>query len=271
MKALVTSFIKNIKVFLRLFEMSFQTLLEYRIASIATFVSINMWLVAEVIWILIAFRFIDTFAGFTFWQYMTFHGFCFFIINIFYFLFDDGLFQLPNKIYDGTIDFWVLKPVKTEIFACFGTLSFSSLISAIFGLGISVFSLIMTDNTIEIEKLFIIGFLIVLGIYSFYKFILMIYSSTFWTGRITALIILVEKSLLEELSSTPTNIFTGVFKFVLYFVIPNALIITVPIQILFDKINFNIILYYLFYAVILTIISDFIWKQGMKKYSSVSS
>lgn len=76
-----------------------------------------------------------------------------------------------------------------------------------------------------------------------------------------------------ELASTiqiPYIFFSSTFRFIFTFIIPVTILVNPIYMILYRDIEMSLLIYFLTIGVILFIFSEFVWKIGLKKYTSAS-
>ena len=90
-----------------------------------------------------------------------------------------------------------------------------------------------------------------------------------WSGRIENIHFVVFPFL--ELARVPTDVFLGVFRPVLTFVIPIAFVSTVPARALLGLLDLPIALYGVALALALLLLSRAVWTFALRRYTSASS
>ena len=264
MRLTVLKFLKVVKIN---FLASVQVLLEYRKSFLLATASICMWNVASWIWIKVLYQFSDSIAGYSIWQYVGFMGIYFFWINFFYFLFENSVRKLSDSIHDGKIDMLLVKPVDSQFSASIGIFDLPSLSSSLFGLAVTIFSLIRMGSGVGAAHLIVYFYIFTLSIIAFYSILFILMTATFYTGRFGGLSVLVS-TLFDDPATIPTSAYSGVVKFFFYFIIPVALAVYMPSQLLYFKLDLNLLIFYSFYTLLLFFTSRVFWKIGLRSYSS---
>jgi len=270
MKLLVHKIKKYIKILRILFSISTQLVSEYRVSFFLTSFTIALWLAVYVLRLHLIFLYTDSFAQYSIWQYLGFLGFYFFVINLFWFFFEGSLNKLSINIYEGVIDRLITKPVDSQFIVSFYDFNIPNLFNLLVGLVIFIVSLFQLGISVSILQFVLVLYLIILFIVSVYSLMFSGLCMTFWAGRLKAMESLI-RLILDEPANVPASLYQGFFKVLFYFILPIALISTVPTNIFYFEIEYQLILYYSVFTLIAFGVSRFVWKRGLKTYSSVSS
>lgn len=270
MKQSVRSIIKYLRILRILLSLSNQKVAEYRTSFIMTTGTIALWLVAEFFWMFVIFKFTQSYAGYNVWQYIGFIGFYFFIINLFWFLFDTSLNSLSDNIYDGKIDMLILRPINSQFLATFLEFDIPSIFNSFMGLVTFMIAIIKLAPQVHILQILSLILITCLCIISFYSILFSVFSLSFWSGRLPALRAFLNM-IFHEPSRVPTEAYRGGIKILFYFIIPVALVATIPTSVFYFGINGKLILYYTIFTGIVFLLSRIVWDLGLRSYSSVSS
>lgn len=250
--------------------MSIQLMMEYRFNFFMTTWTIGLWLVSYTIWVALLYQFTDSIQGYSELQYMAFVGFYFLVINLFWFLFDYGIHDLSDAIYEGRIDFLMIKPIDGQFALSFKGFHMPSFFNMIFGLLVIVYAMGKGGTVVSVTQLISLTIVMLISVISLYSIMFTILSLTFWAGRLHALQTLLSK-VIDDPATVPGTAYKGIVKVFFYFVIPVVLVSTIPTEILFWHVSRSTVLFYAFFAAIVFMLSRTIWKLGLRSYTSVSS
>lgn len=92
---------------------------------------------------------------------------------------------------------------------------------------------------------------------------------SFWADRLENIVYFFPQ--IREFSKIPQQGYTGAVKWMLTFIIPAALIATTPSQFLFGDYNYQHVAILLIFAIMALKLSNWVFAQSIKKYSSASS
>lgn len=269
MKQLVRRLRKYLYILRILFSLSNQKIAEYRGSFFLETITITMWLLANILWVLLVFSFTDIFIGYSIWQYIAFQGFYFFAINLFWFFFDVSLNTLSNNIYDGKIDLWITKPMSAQFLASFNEFHIPSLVNLLYGFAVFICALVKQQIVLSITQVLSVLLIVVLSNIIFYSISFIVYCLTFWVGRLRAIHGILDV-IFDDATSIPTDAYKGGLKFLFYFVVPVAITVTIPTSIVFFDFDSKMLLYYFVFAVLVYLLSRIVWRLGLRTYSSVS-
>ena len=268
MRHMVHKLLKYYVIAKRYLSLSIQKILEYRMAFLLDSLSILLWMLLDLIWVYLAFQYTDSVGGYSVWEYLTFLGFYLVGLNSYLFIFH-ALPSLQEKIYYGDIDLTLTKPMNSRFLVSIGVFDLQSIPSMLIGTGVIIFAFIKSGHSFDIYRLSVALYLLVLSVLIFYSIEFSFHIITFWYGKARS-VSEVFKSL-RNMSKVPTNLFKPVLEFILYFVFPVAIMATVPADIIFGRIQYNIVVYYTVLAVVLLVLSNFLWNYALRSYSSASS
>lgn len=269
MRRMVHKIKKYLKVIKALILISIHKATVYRLSFFMTTITIAMWLGAYLIWYYILFHYTSQIGGYNSWQYIGFLGFYQFTINVFWFWFSYGLYYLSDNIYDGKVDYFIVKPISSQFLASISELDIPSFFNMILGLSVYILALIKVNSHLTIISLLEFIIVFICSILIFYSFFFCFLISSFWLGRMQAIRGFFVKSY-NDTSTVPTGTFQGVLKFILYFIFPVAVTTTIPTSILYFGIKWQLIFYYIIFTIGILLASMIVWKVGLKSYSSVS-
>lgn len=254
----------------KMWSISIQLMMEYRFNFFMTTWTIGLWLVSYAVWVALLYQFTDAIQGYSEIQYMGFIGFYFFVINLFWFLFDVGMDDLSAAIYEGRLDFLVTKPVDSQFMLTFRGFYMPSLFNMLFGFFVIVYSLSKSEIEVTFVQIALVVIVILLAIISIYAIMFTALSITFWAGRLNALQRFLSK-VIDEPATIPGTAYKGVVKAFFYFIIPVVLITTVPTSVIYWEVASTTILFYAVFALAALLVSRIVWKMGLRSYTSVSS
>lgn len=194
------------------------------------------------------------------YQFMTALYQCFFRISV---------FQLPNLVQTGELDLILLHPVNSQFYISIRHMRPHLLLTALSGLVLIVYSL----NQLSLNLGVVNWLLLIVGLLSgtiiFYSLFYLIATLSIWLIQMNALTNLYH--MLIEPLSIPLDIIGPKVTFALTFIIPMALIITIPVKLFLNKSPAYYAGLGVIFAAILMLISILFWKFALKHYTSASS
>ncbi len=194
------------------------------------------------------------------------------------FIFFDGFIEMffrPNMeeiiehIRQGTLDFILMKPVNSQFLATTRLIRFRYLGTLVTGLALVIYSLVRIHT--EPHLLVILFFLLLLasGAVILYSTLLVLVTLSFWFVNVTNILELIWS--VYEAGRVPVDVFPGIVRAFLTFVIPIAFITTVPAEALLGRVNPTFASLSLLMALAALGVSSAFWHYAIRHYSSASS
>lgn len=207
-------------------------------------------------------------GGWTYYQMLFFLGLNIVVSELLVgLIFGDKIWHLPEYIKNGTVDFWLLKPVH-PLFSALMPPYTTSLIAGIPGLYIMAvtFQKIASNpvSIIAAVGVFICGLIIIMCL----AIILSLFSFIFVGASTLPRIV---SQLIFEYKAYPHSIYKGVFKTVFFFIVPVVYVASVPSQFLFSGVTWWHLFFALFLAIFLWKLMFITWDKMITFYSSASS
>lgn len=169
----------------------------------------------------------------------------------------------------GELDFYLVKPAKTQFLVAFSKPDIDQLL-VWFGI-IILFSFNLSQRIFTLTLFDLVGFLTMFVLaHLIVYFTISSYAATgFFVIRAQQVMEIFDKS--SDFSQYPTSIFPNSIKLIAFTLLPIAFFGYLPTLFLLSKGNISIIFNTLFLLTILVLINRFVWKVGLRHYSSASS
>ena len=202
-------------------------------------------------------------------QAMVFIGACFVVDAINMTFVANNFWYLPLLINSGELDYYLVRPVASWFFLCLREIAVSSFINLIGAIGILSWGLHGIWDQLSFVRLILFFVLILNGalLYALIRFVILV--PVFWTqssrgadGLFWKLVLLMER---------PDRIFTGLFRVLVLTVIPFGLLASVPTRVLLEEPILRPMLLAFGVTAIFLVGAVFLWKSGLRAYSSASS
>jgi ABC-2 type transport system permease protein len=202
-------------------------------------------------------------------QAMIFVGCFIFIDAINMTIFSNNTWMLPLLINKGDLDYYLVRPISSFFMVNFRDFAFNSFINLIMAGGLLGYALFMFPHEITLSQYLIFTLLLINGAWIFHLVRLLFILPVFWTqsGRGFEPIYWS----LVKFAERPHRIFTGWLRLVLLTILPFILMSSYPVEALFDKSPWYLVLGsflsgFVFLGIVLSI-----WRMGIRDYSSASS
>lgn len=183
--------------------------------------------------------------------------------------FSNGAWMIPVYINKGDLDYYLLRPVSDLFFLCLREFALNSFVNLIIALGISIYFLTTSNLSFEWWQVLLYYALIANGAYIHLLIRIITVTPVFWThsGRGLEMAFWT----LERFSERPDAIYKGWLRYSLMFILPFVALCSFPVRILFGDNLVEVVGYCLGVSVVFTLVARYLWKTGLKSYSSASS
>lgn len=176
-------------------------------------------------------------------------------------VFFGGLFELPDRIMNGNLDLFLIKPISP----LWGLLCSKSLLRG-WGDFIYIIVLLPIANIANMKMLILLLFGIVSSAAICLSVNIIIMSLVFWLRSCKNL---VHKyyTVLLIFCSYPPNVYTGFLRILLFTIIPAGLIGFLPVR-LIDSFSWTVLFLLLFVDIVFIFLANFIFFRGLRNYVS---
>jgi ABC-2 type transport system permease protein len=216
------------------------------------------------------FRQIDTIGGWTLPHMAIFVGTFTMLDALYMCTYFFGVLAIPEKIRTGALDLYLTKPVSALFLVSVENMDFGSILLTIPGLmmvgwGARELHLRVTIGMVAGYLALFAGMFLLM-----YCVMVVLRVPAFWLVRINAFNEL-ENTLVEFSFRVPGVVYQGVWKLLLYILLPYGLMATIPTQFLTGGMRFE---HWLLVAGVLAgfwVGMTLLWKMGVRRYGSASS
>lgn len=181
-----------------------------------------------------------------------------------------SLSSFMGSVGSGSFDFTLLKPVDAQFLSATAKVQMWRVVDIIMGIVIIFYVLMQFKIQITFIQMVEFVFLLILGVTILSSLYMIIATSAFWFIGVAALLAIFPQCF-EWAGRWPVKVYPNWLRYILTFIIPVGLAITIPAEILLGKLDPKMI----FLSIVLTItflgIARIIWKLGLRKYSGASS
>ncbi len=236
-----------------------------------------LWIFVELLWFGLQLSFIgviylhtDNIGSWTKWQVVLLVGVSHFIQQIFQAFFLVNCTQLSELIRTGKLDVLLLLPVNTRFIISLRQVDLGGFVNAGSAVAVMTFAAMKLHFTPGFLQL--IGFLLLCaaGVIIHYSLMLLLSSISFWTVRAQGIVWGYYN--LFNIARMPDEAFHGLFKALFTFALPMLLVSNVPSRLLLDKLSSpGPIFLLLGMSVLCLLLSEWGWRQSLRRYTSASS
>lgn len=208
-------------------------------------------------------------AGFTEEQMMIFVASYLFLDSIIMTFLANNIWMLPIYINKGDLDYYLVRPVSTLFFLSLRDIAANSVVNIVAAFSILTWSFNKYSGNFNLFHIFLYGLFLLLGLGLYFVVRMMFVIPVFWTHTSRGLDELFWG--IEQCMQRPVDMFQGKFKRFLSSIIPLGLIVSYPVKILFSDKPGDLMIYMLLVTLFFGFIFSYLWKWGLRNYSSASS
>lgn len=236
-----------------------------------------LWIVVELLWFALQLSFISVLylhtnhiGTWTKWQVVMLIGASHFIQQLFTALFLNNCVQLSEHIRTGRLDFMLLLPVNTRFLISLRQVDLGAFVNAASAVAVMIYAARQLHLSPTVWQ--VGGFLALaaVGLLIHYSLMFMMACVSFWAVRAQGIVWGYYN--LFNIARQPDEAFRGLFKAVFTFALPVLLVVNVPVRLLTEKLRSPLeTLPLLGLGVALFLVSEFVWRSSVKRYTSASS
>lgn len=262
--------IKNLRFIFTLLKLKFSRMMVFRFDFFGAFFVDSSLFILQLLMFEAIYSSVDSIGGFRRGDMIIFIG-TFSLINainmtIFFF----GTYDIPRKIREGELDYYITKPVNPLFRMTFENInpgSFPLIIASGFIIfyGISVLDLKISAVGMAVYMIWVLMMTLL-----WYDISIILRTVSFFTFSSAAMEQL-EENLLPLNMKLPGVAYKGIFRFLFYFVFPYGIMATFPTQYLTGTLSWLGMVYGAVLTCCFTLFMLWFWKTGLRNYRSASS
>ncbi len=184
-------------------------------------------------------------------------------------VFANNLWQIPDYINKGELDYYLLRPVSSLFILSLRDFAANSFVNLIAAFGILAYSLAQYDGVITFGGLLLFLIMLVAGAVLRYLLRMCFLIPAFWlhTGRGLDMVFFQLNRFIER----PHTIFTGAMRIMLTSILPFGIMASYPATLLIDGFSWSIFGQFVGVMILFSVIVHWFWNRGLRSYSSASS
>lgn len=181
-----------------------------------------------------------------------------------------GINSIPYKVRSGELDLYLSKPVSPLFRLTFENISPGAVPLILMSVCIIVYGIASLQMTLTLVIAAAYIFWLVLMEILYYEMEVLIRSVSLYVVSM-ARMEQIEEAGLDLCMKLPGIALYGVYKVIFYLILPYGIMATLPVQSMIGELNLQRTLYGIGVAVLFTVFTCIIWKNGLKHYNSASS
>jgi ABC-2 type transport system permease protein len=260
---------KHLRLFVHFIKLSWMAGMEYR-------ANFFLWMLVDVGWTAMDFIFFTVLVSYTqaigrwgFGEAIVVAGFFrLMVVPVWGWMYQ--CFRLiPRLISEGKLDLLLTKPIDSQFLVSSREFSFSVIPSIVGGLGFMIYGFGILERFPLWNELILFAWLIFVAIVLMYGMYFTTVALSLYFDRLDNIHHLFTS--MYDASRYPREIYSMVLQRILTFAIPVALMLAVPVDVLFGRIEWNWIIWFQILAIGFFVLSKWIWNHGLRRYTSASS
>ncbi|MBN2387982.1 MAG: ABC-2 family transporter protein [Anaerolineales bacterium] len=180
----------------------------------------------------------------------------------------DALAGMDGKIWSGTFDFTILRPLNTQFLVSVHKWRLFAILDL--GLGLGVLGAAVARLGVSLSAGQVVAFLLALfaGVLTLYAILLAFAALVFWSPGVLFTWVF---DAFFQMARYPVGMYPGWLRLVLTWVIPVGIITTVPAQALSGSLTPGMLFGGLGLAALLVVGASLLFRRGLRRYASASS
>lgn len=175
---------------------------------------------------------------------------------------------LGQEIITGGFDFVLLRPVSPQFLVTFRKWRLLALVDLALGAGVIVSATLRAPQPVSALHLLAFFFALLAALVTLYAVLLALTALVF---RSPGLLLTWVFDAVFQLARYPASIYPGWLRFALTWILPVALMTTIPAQALTGQVSLGLLLGSAAFSVVLLGVASVLFQRGMRFYSSASS
>jgi ABC-2 type transport system permease protein len=259
---------RYIKIYLKLLQLSWASLLTYRSNFINSVIASLVWGFFNLLVIVFLTAKTSSVFGWTRDELIILVASANILLGIFYFLFSFNFQNFSQIVNLGKLDSILLKPIDNQFAISLWQASFQSISRVIFGICVLTYMLMQIHAHISPLQGISFFFLLIFGILLQYSIWFSVLTITIWLTTLSNLSDLLYNT--NDLIRFPAEMFRQGKEFLYFIIFPFTLIVIVPVKVLLQKVTFLDIFCLLFFASTFFYLSRKFFTFALRFYTSAS-
>jgi ABC-2 type transport system permease protein len=243
--------------------------IEYRINFWMQTIAALLRMLTSIAGVQIAFQYTDAIHGWSFPHVLVLFGVYHLVDGLIETFIAPSMRTVMTQVRDGGFDFVLLKPVNAQFLATFRQVNFWQLGSVLIGVGLVLYTITLLSLRVGIVEAGAFAITLAAGLLVIYAFWLFLVTLTFWFVRIDNIEQIIWQAYVA--GKYPVDIYPRWLRITLTYIIPVAIMITVPAQALTGRLEVKWMMTYIMVSLVAFIAATCFWRFGLKHYTGASS
>jgi ABC-2 type transport system permease protein len=177
--------------------------------------------------------------------------------------------RLMADVQEGTLDYALTKPVDAQLLASVREIRVWQSVDVVTGAIVIGIALVRIHSQVGIGQALSFLFVLLMGGVMIYCFWLMLTTAAFWVVKMDNIVNLFEG--VYAAGRYPIGIYPGWLRLGLTFLVPIAFAVTIPAEALTGRLTSQTVLGTVAFTALLLILTRYIWRLGLRRYSGASA
>lgn len=260
---------RYIRLYLYFLQFSFSKAIEFRIDFTFRIMMDIIYYAVNILLFKTLFLHTNLIGGWTQEQMMVFVSSYLLVDSINMTIFSTNMWWIPYYINRGELDYYLIRPVSPLFFLSLREFSANSFINLILASGFFIYSLATYSGSFSALEVFGLLVLLFNGALLYYCIQMIMILPVFWTHSARGFVDLFYS--LGLAMERPDKIYRGWLRVVFTVILPFALLASFPVTAFLEGFQLGTILHITIVTIMIWIVMLFIWRLGLRNYSSASS
>ncbi len=180
-----------------------------------------------------------------------------------------GLYRLPEMISTGSLDFLLLKPINKRMYISLSEVAVSQVPNFVIEVIILIYCIFKSSQHISFGTVILFVLLLINSVLILYSIFFAIMCVSFWTIKIDVGLNMFFQ--LYNIGNKPMSVYPLLVQKIFTFIIPLGIAFNYPVLAIYKSLSINKVLISFGIMIIFFVLSNYIFKKGLKKYVSASS
>jgi ABC-2 type transport system permease protein len=265
---LLAADMKIIRIFFHDFKISLLNELAHKVNFLMRFLADSIFFFVYFVFYTVVFTYVPDINGWGKYDILSVMGTFHIVVSLFFAFFMPNLAQIPELVKSGGLDGYIVKPVNSQFLLSTRSYDIGSLINIFLGIAIIISSVVQLGIEISLIRVLLYIGCIFIGVFIMYNLMFILLCTIFWLHDSSWGIGFFMT--FNAFADRPLSIYKGiVYKFIVY-VYPIGLVANVPANIVLNRPGYKLEIWFVAVAVLLFLLSKFIWAKGIKRYEGAS-
>ncbi|PTY04135.1 hypothetical protein DB346_04915 [Verrucomicrobia bacterium LW23] len=235
-----------------------------------------LWIIVDLSWFCLQLAFVevlyfkvDSVAGWSKWEMVLLVSTAHLIHQLFSAFLLINLYQLPEHIRTGKLDFYLIQPVSTQFLVSTRQFDMGGMVNCLIAIVLCIYAAMQVPVEFSISNVVLYILMVMTGVVVHYSLMLALMTLAFWITKAQGLVNVYYNAF--QFSRIPREAVKGVFRFIFTWIFPMLLVANVPVDVWIHGNPWPQAFIFVGLATMLFAMSAVFFQFGLSRYSSASS